>query len=120
MYRKHQVLVEYKTKDPNHVEWAKAMKELYIAGLRDFVKSHYPLGPVWNASGKAFTSAPSTQKTPVPPPPPSSSCFSASSSAASSSQPKAGMCAVFQEISSKPLTAGDRESLDFRTVHSRF
>ncbi|KAL9670386.1 hypothetical protein QQ045_007937 [Rhodiola kirilowii] len=98
------VLVEYKGKDPNHVE---AMKELYVPGLRDYVKSHYPLGPVWNASGKAHFS---DQKMPGPPtpPPPSASVFTASSSAVSSSaQPKAGMSAVFQEISSKPLTAGE-------------
>ncbi|CAM8928161.1 unnamed protein product [Rhodiola kirilowii] len=114
----NKVLVDYKGKDPNHVEWAKAMKELYLPGLRDYVKSHYPLGPVWNASGKAHFS---DQKMPgPPPPPPSASVFTASSSAASSSsQPKAGMSAVFQEISSKPLTEGLRKVTDDMKTKNR-
>lgn len=37
------------------MEWAKALKELYLLGLRDYVKTHYALGPVWNASGKPAT-----------------------------------------------------------------
>uniref|UniRef100_A0A803LDS2 Adenylyl cyclase-associated protein n=1 Tax=Chenopodium quinoa TaxID=63459 RepID=A0A803LDS2_CHEQI len=49
----NKVLIEYKNKDPNHVEWAKALKELYLPGLRDYVKSFYPLGPVWSTSSKA-------------------------------------------------------------------
>uniref|UniRef100_A0A7N0ZRQ3 Adenylyl cyclase-associated protein n=1 Tax=Kalanchoe fedtschenkoi TaxID=63787 RepID=A0A7N0ZRQ3_KALFE len=110
----NKVLVEFKTKDPSHLEWAKAMKELYLPGLRDYVKTHYPLGPVWNSAGKTLASAParsSAQKAPGPPPPPSGSHFSAGSSSASSSssQPKAGMSAVFQEIGSKPLTSGLRK-----------
>lgn len=111
--------MEYKTKDPNHVEWAKAVKELYLPGLRDYVKSQYPLGPVWSATGKTVASAPPKAPTrapppgaPAPPPPPPASLFSSSeSSQASSSRPKEGMAAVFQEISSKPVTAGSSLSL---------
>ncbi|KAL9691825.1 hypothetical protein QQ045_012252 [Rhodiola kirilowii] len=29
---------------------AKALKELYLPGLRDYVKAFYPLGPVWSAT----------------------------------------------------------------------
>lgn len=104
-----QVLVEYKSKDPNHVEWAKAIKELYLPGLRDYVKSHYPLGPVWSATGKPAAAPPKapTPGAPAPPPPPPASLFSSESSQASSSRPKEGMAAVFQEISSgKPVTSG--------------
>lgn len=107
-----QILVEYKTKDPNHVEWAKAMKELYMPGLREYVKSFYPLGPVWSPTGTAVTAAPSKPKAPAPgapapPPPPSASLFSSETSKASSSRPKEGMAAVFQEINSgKPVTSG--------------
>lgn len=106
-----QVLVEYRGKDPNHVEWAKALKELYLPGLRDYVKAHYPLGPVWSATGKTVTSVPPkapTPKAPAPPPPPPASLFSPETSQASSSSgSKQGMNAVFQEISSgKPVTAG--------------
>lgn len=85
--------------------------------MRDYVKSHYPLGPVWSATGKTVTSAPAKAPSPTapahkpgapaPPPPPPSSLFSSESSQASSSRPKEGMAAVFQEISSKPITAGN-------------
>ncbi|XVE66962.1 hypothetical protein DITRI_Ditri08aG0121800 [Diplodiscus trichospermus] len=105
----NKVLVEYKNKDPNHVEWAKALKELYLPGLRDYVKNHYPLGPVWNASGKKVSTAPS--KAPAPgapaaPPPPAASLLSSDGSQPSSSHPKQGMAAVFQEISTGNVTAG--------------
>lgn len=92
------------------MEWAKALKELYLPGLRDYVKSFYPLGPVWGTSGNATVSA--APKAPGPaapaaPPPPPASLFSADSAKPSSSQPKSGMSAVFQEISSGGgLTSG--------------
>lgn len=110
-----QVLVEYRNKDPDHVEWAKAMKELYLPGLRDYVKSFYPLGPVWSVRGEnaaAAVAAPpppktSAPRTPAAPPPPPASLFSSEPSQASSSKPKQGMAAVFQEINSgKPVTSG--------------
>ncbi|CAN0909886.1 Glucan endo-1,3-beta-glucosidase 7, partial [Linum grandiflorum] len=103
----NKILVEYKSKDPNHVEWAKAVKELYLPGLKDYVKSYYPLGPVWSATGRSVASGPSA---PAPPPAPSASHFSAECSKASSSKPKEGMAAVFQEINSgKPVTEGLRK-----------
>ncbi|KAA8545970.1 hypothetical protein F0562_020579 [Nyssa sinensis] len=109
----NKILVEYKNKDPNHVEWAKALKELYVPGLRDYVKSHHPLGPMWSATAKATVSAPSkapTPSAPAPPPPPPSSLFSSESPQPSSSRPKEGMAAVFQEINSgKPVTTGLRK-----------
>ncbi|CAK9142975.1 unnamed protein product [Ilex paraguariensis] len=108
----NKVLVEYRNKDLIHVEWAKALKELYVPGLRDYVKTHYPLGPVWSATGKTV-SAPSktpTPSAPAPPLPPPASLFSSEPPQPSSSRPKEGMNAVFQEISSgKPVTAGLRK-----------
>ncbi|KAF5448809.1 hypothetical protein F2P56_029308 [Juglans regia] len=108
----NKILVEYRSKDPNHVEWAKAIKELYLPGLRDYVKSNYPLGPVWSPTGKPAAAPPKapTAAAPAPPPPPPASLFSSESSQASSSRPKEGMAAVFQEISSgKPVTSGLRK-----------
>ncbi|KAK4754904.1 hypothetical protein SAY87_008661 [Trapa incisa] len=113
----NKVLVEYRNKDSNHVEWAKAIKELYLPGLRDYVKNYNPLGPVWSPTGKPATSAPAKVPSkapapgaPAPPPPPSASLFSSSPS---SSRPKEGMSAVFQEISSgKSVTAGLRKVTD--------
>ncbi|KAF5180273.1 Cyclase-associated protein [Thalictrum thalictroides] len=119
----NKILVEYKTKDPNHVEWAKALKELYLPGLRDYVKSFYPLGPVWNSSCTTtipLTSAPPKAPGPVPPPPPPASLFSSASSSTSSSRPKEGMAAVFQEISSgKPVTSGLRKITDDMKTKNR-
>lgn len=120
-----QVLVEYRNKDPNHVEWAKAMKELYLPGLRDYVKSFYPLGPVWSVTGKkAASAAPkasppktSAPSAPAPPPPPPASLFNSEPSQASSSKPKEGMAAVFQEINSgKPVTLGIAVSVETFSV----
>lgn len=110
----NKVLVEYRNKDANHVEWAKALKELYLPGLRDYVKTHYPLGPIWSATGKIAASAPAKAPTPrapapapAPPPPPPASLFSSEAAQPSSSGPKEGMSAVFAEISSgKPVTSG--------------
>lgn len=123
MHYKFQNLVEYKNKDPNHVEWSKALKELYLPGLRDYVKSFYPLGPVWNANGKTTISAPSKVSAPsgpAPPPPPASLFSTESSRTPLSSRPKQGMAAVFQEISSKPVTAGTFFSFIYLLLISRF
>ncbi|XP_038990048.1 cyclase-associated protein 1 isoform X4 [Phoenix dactylifera] len=118
-----EVLVEYRNKDPDHVEWAKALKELYLPGLRDYVKVFYPLGPVWGPAGSAApSSAPSTSKAPLakapaPPPPPSTSLFSSENEPL---QPKQGMSAVFQEIKSgKTMTAGLRKVTDDMKTKNR-
>lgn len=107
--------MEYRNKDANHVEWAKALKELYVPGLRDYVKSQYPLGPVWSATGKiAAASVPAKAPAPgapAPPPPPPASIFSTETTQPSSSRPKEGMSAVFQELNSgKPVTSGKYHS----------
>lgn len=107
--------MEYRNKDPDHVEWAKALKELYLPGLRDYVKGFYPLGPVWASAGVAVStsstsagmSKPPSTKAPAPPPPPSASLFS---SETASSRPKEGMSAVFQEISSGKSVAGGKQT----------
>lgn len=108
--------MEYRNKDPNHVEWAKALKELYTPGLRDYVKAHYPLGPVWSATGKTIVSAPSSS--PAPPPAPSASLFSSGTSKPSSSNPD-GMAAVFKDISSGAVTAGLRKVTDDMKTKNR-
>lgn len=93
--------MEFRNKNPDHIEWAKALKEVYLPGLRDFVKSFYPLGPVWKAAEGSNAPPPVTLKTPTsappPPPPPSSSLMSTDALPA---RPKQGMSAVFQEINS--------------------
>ncbi|PWZ24617.1 Cyclase-associated protein 1 [Zea mays] len=118
---------EYRNKDPDHVEWAKALKDLYMPGLRDYVKKHYPLGPVWGPAGGALVSQPKAAaptpkapavKAPPPPAPPTAPLFSTEKSP-KSSKPKEGMSAVFQEISSKPVTAGLRKVTDDMKTKNR-
>ncbi|KAL5055511.1 hypothetical protein RYX36_036193 [Vicia faba] len=116
----NKVLVEYRNKDPNHVEWVKALKELYVPGLRDYVKSFHPLGPVWSQTGKIFApSKANASASPSAPPPPSASLFSSGSSQASSSKPKVGMSAVFQEIGTGNVTAGLRKVTDDMKTKNR-
>ncbi|KAK9053364.1 hypothetical protein SSX86_029997 [Deinandra increscens subsp. villosa] len=105
----NKVLVEYKNKDSNHVEWAKALKELYVPGLRDYVKSHHPLGPIWSATGVVVSPPSKSSKPGAPAAPNAPPASLASSTSSSSSSSKQGMGAVFQEISSKPVTAGLRK-----------
>uniref|UniRef100_A0ACD5X6D9 Uncharacterized protein n=1 Tax=Avena sativa TaxID=4498 RepID=A0ACD5X6D9_AVESA len=124
----NKVLVEYRNKDADHVEWAKALKELYMPGLRDYVKKYYPLGPVWGAAGSApviqpKAAAPTPKapavKGPPPPAPPSAPLFSTEKSP-KSSQPKQGMSAVFQEISGgKAVTSGLRKVTDDMKTKNR-
>ncbi|KAI3509578.1 hypothetical protein L1887_24956 [Cichorium endivia] len=114
----NKVLVEYRNKDQEHVEWAKALKELYVPGLRDYVKNHYPLGPVWSTTG-ATVAAPPTSSKPSAPTPPNASLANLASSSSSSSRPKQGMAAVFQEISSGPVTAGLRKVTDDMKTKNR-
>lgn len=119
----NKVLVEYRNKDPNHVEWVKALKELYLPGLRDYVKSFHPLGPVWSQTGKVFApskvNASAAPAAPSAPPPPPASLFSSESSQASSSKPKVGMSAVFQEIGTGNVTAGLRKVTDDMKTKNR-
>lgn len=100
--------MEYRNKDTSHVEWIKALKELYLPGLRDYIKSFYPLGPIWSPTGKTVAaSKASAPSAPAPPVPPPASLISSESSQASSSKPNAGMSAVFQQISSGNVTSGN-------------
>ncbi|KAI9123973.1 hypothetical protein K1719_005273 [Acacia pycnantha] len=116
----NKVLVEYRNKDANHVEWAKALKELYLPGLRDYVKSFHPLGPVWSSRGKSIAppKAPAPSA-PAPLPPPPTSFLSSESSQASSSKPKEGMSAVFQQINTGNVASGLRKVTDDMKAKNR-
>ncbi|KAF7044110.1 hypothetical protein CFC21_053380 [Triticum aestivum] len=116
----NKVLVEYKNKDADHVEWAKALKELYTPGLRDYIKKYYPLGPVWGPAGCAPPKAAApAAKGPPPPAAPSAPLFSTDKSP-KSSQPKQGMSAVFQEIGGgKDVTSGLRKVTDDMKAKNR-
>nr|CAD1832857.1 unnamed protein product [Ananas comosus var. bracteatus] len=101
----NKVLVEYRNKDPDHVEWAKALKDLYLPGLRDYVKHYYPLGLSWAPAGlqQLFQYLLPQLLSETPP-----------------SQPKSGMSAVFKEISSgKAVTAGLKKVTDDMKTKNR-
>ncbi|XP_061372708.1 cyclase-associated protein 1 [Gastrolobium bilobum] len=116
----NKVLIEYRNKDPNHIEWAKALKELYVPGLRDYVKGFYPLGPVWSPTGKTVApSKASAAAMPAPPLPPPASLFSSESSQGSSSKQKEGISAIFQQLSSGNVTAGLRRVTDDMKTKNR-
>ncbi|KAI9128490.1 hypothetical protein K1719_001483 [Acacia pycnantha] len=103
----NKVLVEYRNIDSNHVEWIKALKELYLPGLKDYVKSYYPLGPVWNPTGQTIAQSKAPAPcAPAPPNPPPASLFSSESSQASFSKPKDGLSAVFQQINMGNVIGG--------------
>ncbi|MCO5613477.1 hypothetical protein L7F22_067754 [Adiantum nelumboides] len=116
----NKVLVEYRNKDAIHVEWAKAIKELYVPGLRDYTKKFHATGPAWNAKGISCSDflAASTGSAPkptgragppppplgAPPPPPPTVAVPSSDVAEGSRQ---GMNAVFKEISKgETVTSG--------------
>lgn len=124
----NKVLVEYRNKDTNHVEWAKCMKELYLPGLRDYAKKFHLTGPAWNSKGVGCSEflasstksahGPSGRTTPppppgAPPPPPSMGAPPADLSGGS----KQGMNAVFKEISKgEGVTSGLRKvTADMKT-----
>ncbi|KAH7292588.1 hypothetical protein KP509_29G076200 [Ceratopteris richardii] len=126
----NKVLVEYRNKDANHVEWAKSMKELYLPGLRDYVKSFHVTGPSWNPKGVRCSefstptagSAPKLPGKGAPPPPPPGPPppppqLTAVSSASSSGSTRDGMNAVFKEINKgEAITSGLRKvTADMKT-----
>ncbi|GLJ30362.1 hypothetical protein SUGI_0600780 [Cryptomeria japonica] len=121
----NKVLVDYKNKDSTHVDWAKAMKELYVPGLRDYVKKNYPTGPVWNPSGvdvnvsphgttPTVTAKSAARNPPPPPPPPAFGPIEVAET------PKEGMNAIFQEINAgESVTAGLRKVSDDMKTKNR-
>ncbi|KAL3682851.1 hypothetical protein R1sor_000873 [Riccia sorocarpa] len=140
----NKVLVEYKSKDPNHVEWAKAIKDLYVPGLRDYVKKFHTTGPAWSPNGfdvsqfnpvasepppvpampKVAAPPPAPRGPPPPPPPgpppppPPPAPSSAASSSASS--PAASMSKVFEQISrGTDVTKGLRPVTDDMKTKNR-
>ncbi|KAG6481070.1 hypothetical protein ZIOFF_057662 [Zingiber officinale] len=116
----NKILVEYKNKEPEHINWAKSMKELYFPGLCDYVKNFYPLGPAWGIAVSTLPSSSSstpTSSTPGAPPPPKAPIISAETV---QSRPREGMSAVFEEINSgKSVTAGLRKVTDDMKTKNR-
>lgn len=119
--------MEYRGKDPNHVEWARALKELYLPGLQGYVKQFHTTGPSWNPSGVDVSQwSPGSQETakkksapppppprgPPPPPPPPGPLAPPPSSAltpSSSGGAPLSMSAVFQEINKgESVTSGEQ------------
>lgn len=131
----NKVLVEYRNKDANHVEWAKAIKELYLSGLRDYLKKFHVTGPSWNSKGVSCSeflasstgsaSKPAAGRAAPPPPPPrgpppSAPSIGAVPPADLSGGSRQGMNAVFKEISKgQEVTAGLRKVTDDMKTKNR-
>lgn len=127
----NKVLVEYRNKDANHVEWAKSIKELYIPGLRDYTKKFHATGPSWNSKGVGYSEflasnsrssksvgrgAPPPPPGAPPPPPPIAAMPSVDVSGGS----RQGMNAVFKEISKgEQVTSGLRKVTDDMKTKNR-
>lgn len=71
-----QVMMEFRNSDSRHVDWVKALKQVFQQ-LKAYVKQHHPTGPAWNAKGIPFkdfkpdstgAAAPSPASAPKPPP----------------------------------------------------
>lgn len=136
-YYNNKVLVEYRSKDPNHVEWARALKELYLPGLQAYVKQFHTTGPSWNPSGVDVSQwSPGSQETakktsapppppprgPPPPPPPGPLAPPPSNASTPSSSGGAppSMSAVFQEINKgENVTSGLKKVTDDMKTKNR-
>jgi len=49
-----QVMMEFRNADSRHVDWVKALKQLFQQ-LKAYVKQHHMAGPSWNPSGIPLT-----------------------------------------------------------------
>ena len=73
-----QVVMEFRNSDSRHVDWVKALKQVFQQ-LKAYVKQHHKAGPAWNANGISFKdfkldssrdAAPSPGPAAAPKPPP--------------------------------------------------
>lgn len=81
-----QVMMEFRNTDSRHVDWVKALKQLFQQ-LKAYVKQHHMAGPSWNPTGIPLTDfkadknasaasnpAPALASASVPRPPPPGTC----------------------------------------------
>lgn len=101
----NKVLVAYKGKDANHLDWAKAFKTTFVE-LAAYVKKYHTTGVSWNPKGKSASevsaksgSAPAPASGGAPPPPPPPAVLTNPSPASGGSKPPA--TALFAEINNK-------------------
>lgn len=83
-----QVMMEFRNADSRHVDWVKALKQLFQQ-LKAYVKQHHMAGPSWNPKGIPLTDfkadknagaakpapAPALASTSAPRPPPPGMCW---------------------------------------------
>lgn len=102
----NRVLKEYKDKDPQQVEWVKALMEVWNQ-LKAFVKANHPSSLRWGSGGA--TSAGSGVPAPPPPPP---------APAPEASQGGGAMNALFADLNrGDAVTAGLRKVTDDMKTH---
>ena len=61
--------MEFRNSDARHVEWVKALKNLYQQ-LKQYVKQHHVTGPSWNPKGTPLKDYKAGSKGPAPSPQP--------------------------------------------------
>ena len=87
MYACRQVMMEFRNADSRHVDWVKALKQLFQQ-LKVYVKQHHMAGPSWNPRGiplpdfkadnnanAASNPAPAVASASAPKPPPPGMCW---------------------------------------------
>ncbi|KAL5111632.1 Adenylyl cyclase-associated protein 1 [Taenia crassiceps] len=102
----NRILKEFKGKDDNHVEWVRALLDVWNE-LKNFTVAHYPAGLTWGSSSGASSVPP-----PPPPPPPRPPVVPSSDSAGPDTQ------ALFAEINrGDMLTRGLRKVTEDMKTH---
>lgn len=70
----NKVLIAYKDKNAQIVQWAKLWIE-FLGQLQQYVRRNHTTGLVWNAKGNSLNNGTSVGLPPPPPPPPSADFF---------------------------------------------
>ncbi|GAQ84855.1 Adenylate cyclase-associated protein [Klebsormidium nitens] len=132
----NKVLMAYRNKDAQHVEWCKALKAVFLPGLKDYVKQHQTTGPAWKPNGipisqfkgeaPASTAPPAATRTPPPPPrkapapPPTPPAGSLLQPRAAAPAPASGMSALLQDLNKgDAVTSGLRKVTDDMKTKNR-
>ncbi|BHF60319.1 F-actin-capping protein subunit alpha [Sparganum proliferum] len=104
----NRVLKEYKDKDPQQVEWVKALMEVW-SQLKAFVNANHPSSLCWGSGGAPSTGS-GVPAPPPPPPPPAP--------APEPSQGGSAMNALFADLNrGDAVTAGLRKVTDDMKTH---
>ncbi|KAH7637072.1 adenylate cyclase-associated protein-like protein [Dermatophagoides farinae] len=110
----NKVLIAYKDKNAQIVQWAKLWIE-FLGQLQQYVRRNHTTGLVWNAKGNALNGA---NGPPPPPPPPSADFFNDNSTNSASGNPNDQHAALFASINKgTDITKGLRKVTSEQQTH---